>query len=707
MESAGQARAAVVRSAASFAASAGSPSIDPSLAPWPAEPADFGTIPIRCPEIDCVRERIAADVAEAAGRRAAALGVGADRVLIAAGVLSEENYLRALADALGVAFEPLDGVPRALCPLNDERLIESAAAGILPLLGDDGLSLVVAPRGVAARRIAGWIADNSALTRRFRFTSAERLNRFVLRHGGKAIATRAAGKLTQAWPVLSAAPPRWRAHIVSAAVAAMMVLAAAVMAPAGTMLIFDVTLASVFMAWIGLRFSVAFADRPASNTLPELTDDALPVYTVIAALYREAASVDGLLAAIERLDYPREKLDVIIAVEVDDDDTRAAIAGRRNRLPVTVIPVPMGGPRTKPRALNAALPFARGTFTVIYDAEDRPEPDQLRHALQTFCASGDDLACVQARLSIDNTADSWLARLFTAEYAGQFDVFLPGLAAIGLPLPLGGSSNHFHTAVLRAVHGWDAYNVTEDADLGMRLARFGYRSEVIGSTTYEEAPAQLAPWLRQRTRWFKGWMQTWAVHMRKPRRLMRDLGPLGFFSFQLIVGGNALAALVHPLLIAGLAYAAISGIAIWRTDSVAETILVALYGTTVVAGYLTSVFLGWLGLKRRGLLGSAWVLVLTPVHWLLLSLAAWRALYQFVFAPYAWEKTAHGLAKSSRLATRMACVLLALERDLSRLKKTGDLPALANEPPARRVRQPITRRRLNTPAGKIRQARGR
>ena len=138
-----------------------------------------------------------------------------------------------------------------------------------------------------------------------------------------------------------------------------------------------------------------------------------------------------------------------------------------------------------------------------------------------------------------------------------------------------------------------------------------------------------------------------------------------------------------------------------------ETILVAFYGTTIVAGYLTSIFLGWLGLRRRGLLGSAWVLVTTPVHWLLLSLAAWRALYQFVVAPYAWEKTEHGLAKSSRLATRMACVLLALERDLSRLKKTGDMRALANEPPARRVRQPITRRHLTTPAGKIRQARSR
>jgi cellulose synthase/poly-beta-1,6-N-acetylglucosamine synthase-like glycosyltransferase len=387
-------------------------------------------------------------------------------------------------------------------------------------------------------------------------------------------------------------------------------------------------------------------------------------------------------------DYPAEKLDVIIAVEADDRETRAAIAARNNRITVTVIPVPALGPRTKPKALNVALPFARGTFTVIYDAEDRPEPDQLRRALQAFRAGGGDLACVQARLCIDNSADGWLARLFTAEYAGQFDVFLPGLAALQLPLPLGGSSNHFHTAILREVGGWDPYNVTEDADLGMRLARFGYRSD----TTYEEAPAHLGPWLRQRTRWFKGWMQTWAVHMRQPSRLLRDLGLPGFLTFQLIVGGNALAALVHPLFTAGLFYSVLGGAPMWRADNAALAVLAGLYASTVVIGYLTSAFLGWLGLLRRGLLDTAWVLVLTPVHWLLLSLAAWRALYQLAAAPYAWEKTEHGLAKSSRRAANMTRSLVELERYLSALKESGDMPTLAPGHPARAAdRQPRSR----------------
>ena len=298
--------------------------------------------------------------------------------------------------------------------------------------------------------------------------------------------------------------------------------------------------------------------QPPAPTSPPLPHDRLPVYTVICALYREAASAGELLAALARLDYPREKLDIVIALEADDHDTRAAIEKRIGCLPVTLVTVPASGPRTKPKALNAALPFARGSFTVIYDAEDRPEPDQLRRALQAFGAGGDRLACVQAKLCIDNTGDGWLARMFTAEYAGQFDVFLPGLAAMRLPLPLGGSSNHFRTATLRAIGGWDAYNVTEDADLGIRLSRFGYRTAVINSTTYEEAPARLGAWLRQRTRWFKGWMQTWAVHMRTPWRLARELGLGGFLAFQLIVGGNALAALVHPLFLATLLVAALA-----------------------------------------------------------------------------------------------------------------------------------------------------
>lgn len=653
--------AAIARSASARADLAGQ-----KREPLPAPPYPPNRPDTSFPELDCVRQRLPAHVIAAAERRAEALGIGADRVLIASGALDEETYLRALGEALGIAFEPLDGVARARCPFGDERLIEGASTGLLPLLAGDSeaVTVVVAPQGTAARGLMRLIANDPATAARFHLTSAKRFDRFVLRASQPTLVARASELLRQKWPNLSAASRRrfrgitWMRLIVALSVAAL------IAAPMVALPIFELMLAAVFLAWLALRLTGAFIGRPAPADHAALPDHALPIYTIISALYREAASVNGLLAAIERLDYPHEKLDVIIAVEADDRETRAALASAHTRLPITVLPVPPGGPRTKPKALNVALPFARGTFTVIYDAEDRPEPNQLRCALQAFRVGSRNLACVQAQLCIDNTADSWLARYFTAEYAGQFDVFLPGLTALGLPLPLGGSSNHFYTATLHEVGGWDPYNVTEDADLGMRLVRFGYRADMIDSTTYEEAPARIGAWLRQRTRWFKGWMQTWLVHMRQPRRLLRDLGLPGFIAFQLMVGGNALAALVHPLFIGGLIYSIARTGEFWGDDTAPLLVPGVVYAVTAVCGYLSSGYLGWHGLRRRGLLLTGWVLLLTPLHWMLLSIAGWRAVYQLIVAPFAWEKTEHGLARTSHRAERLSRALLDLERDL-------------------------------------------
>lgn len=623
------------------------------------------------PELDCVRHLLATNALAAAERRAARTGVGADRALITSGAFDEESYLRALGVSLGIPFEPLDHTPRAQCPLDDSRLIACARIGLLPLRFGDQTVVVIAPRSTAARSLARLVKQYPAWASRFRFTSAQRLTRFILRGTGQTLVASASDGLKRKWPELSAAPVHRNGLASPPVVGIAIALCAFLGTPASAVFAVEVTLATMFIAWLGLRlaaavFAVASSEHPTAQR-----DDTLPVYTVIAALYQEAASVDGLLRAIERFDYPVEKLDVILAVEADDLETHAAIRARRTCLPLTVIAVPTGGPRTKPKALNVALPFARGTFTVVYDAEDRPEANQLRQALQAFRNSDGKLACVQARLSIDNTDDGWLARQFTAEYASHFDVFLPAVAAMRLPLPLGGSSNHFYTDVLRAVGGWDAYNVTEDADLGMRVARFGYLCTMIASTTYEEAPARLRPWVRQRTRWFKGWMQTWLVHMRAPRRLWRELGAAGFITFQLAVGGNVLAALVHPVFMVGLIYSLASGFPIWRGDGATTVLLASLYGGSVVGGYFTSAFLGWLGLYRRGLLDAAWVLVATPVHWMLLSLAAWRALYQLVLAPYVWEKTEHGLARNSRRGASTVQMLAKLERHLTQLKASA------------------------------------
>jgi cellulose synthase/poly-beta-1,6-N-acetylglucosamine synthase-like glycosyltransferase len=338
---------------------------------------------------------------------------------------------------------------------------------------------------------------------------------------------------------------------------------------------------------------------------------------------------------------------VKFVLEADDEETRRALAGLELGPPFEIVTAPAIGPRTKPKALNVALPLARGPYTAVYDAEDAPEPDQLRRAIAAFRSGGHRLACVQASLTIDNTADNWLTRMFTAGYAGQFDVLLPALATMRLPLPLGGSSNHFRTAALRKVGGWDPYNVTEDADLGIRLHRLGYRSMALPSATYEEAPARFSQWLKQRTRWYKGWMQTWLVHMRRPRRLLRDLNPAGAFTFQLLLAGNVLSALVHPIFMAGLCYVLLAEPPLRAVGGMGDAAPV--YAATLLCGYASTVVLDAIGLRRRGLLRHAWVLVLTPLYWFLLSLAAWRALIQLWRDPQRWEKTEHGLAKTSRV----------------------------------------------------------
>jgi cellulose synthase/poly-beta-1,6-N-acetylglucosamine synthase-like glycosyltransferase len=601
----------------------------------------------RCPELDCVRGWLSEHTIDAAEQRALQVDTGADRVLVYAGVVDEDIYLRLLADSLGVAFEPFDDVPRAACPVDDERLIEAPAAGLLPLMAGGDLKLVVAPNGLSVRRIIHLVRSRPELAKSFRLTTAARLKAFVARHAEDAIGDRATNDLARKWREMSAAPPRWQPRIAPILAIGAAAIAAVAFAPLTAKLVCDVFLSIIFLSWMVLRIVGLLIGHLRSSQRGWLPDRDLPTYTILVPLYREVSSIDGLVASLRRLDYPPEKLDIKLIIEPDDQDMRDALDRLALAPAFEVFVAPDAGPRTKPKALNAALPFARGTFTVIYDAEDRPDAGQLRQALDAFLTHGDSIACVQASLTIDNTADNWLTAMFTAEYAGLFDIFLPALTQLRLPLPLGGSSNHFRTSTLRAVGAWDPYNVTEDADLGVRLARFGYRSIAIASVTYEEAPARLGLWLRQRTRWLKGWMQTWLVHMRQPGRLYRELGLWPFLTVQLIVGGNVLASLIHPIMIAWLAANIAIGLPLWNNYAA-----VVWFGTAMAGGYATSVALGAAGLLRRGLLTHVWVLLLVPVHWLLLSLAAWRALYQLIRDPYRWEKTEHGLARTSRVRRR-------------------------------------------------------
>ena len=606
------------------------------------------------PEIECIRRLLPPGLVFACTERAVELGVGADEVLIGSGHISEERYYRALALAVGVPFAELDGWPRALCPLSDEALLSAASAGILPLALNGELVWVMAPRGIGARRFASAVGQSPAMRHRVLVSSCERIERFALQHASGEHGRQASDDLFCTHPVLSAKRRTWRFLAMPAAFAAAL-LAALALAPALTVAAVQIAISAVFLAWIALRAVAAWNAPKPQHEEPALPDHTAPFYTIVVALYREVAALPGLIAALQGLDYPREKLEVMIVLEADDAETRQAVDLMELGPPFRTILAPPEGPRTKPKALNAALPLARGELLVVFDAEDRPEPDQLRRAAAAFAADRTGmLACVQARLTIDNTSDGWLAALFTAEYAGLFDVLLPGLAHLRLPIPLGGSSNHLRTAALRKSGGWDAYNVTEDADLGTRLARMGYAIDVIASTTYEEAPNRFDQWLTQRTRWFKGWMQTWCVHMRHPIRLMHEIGPVGFATFQLMLIGNVFAALLQPVAIGLLVVAwTVGGFSGSGESSFAGPQWV--HATILAGGYVASVALGFAGLARRGLWGAAWRLPMMLVHWALLSIAAWRALYQFFHDPHGWEKTEHGLARTSRRKPTTPC----------------------------------------------------
>jgi hypothetical protein len=599
-------------------------------------------------ELDCLRPVFAPILLRAAEARSRQIGVGADDVLIRSGVIDEDAYLRALSAHTGIAIDPLTTASRDDCCLPDRHLFRAAQHGLLPMRANGELVWIVAPRGLTARQLCRFAAAHPSLRERIRLTSAHDLSRFLLRQAGDVLGRAATHALEWRFPMLSAAPaalatawPRPLRHAARTGVLAMLIT----LTPAFALEFWGNVLAIWFLAFIGLRLAASLIPPRLPARPPRIPDNRLPVYTVIAALYHEAASVAALIKALDAFDYPREKLDIIIVLELDDLETRAAIARLDSMPHVRVLLAPAQGPRTKPKALNCALPFARGSFTAVFDAEDRPDPGQLRAALDAFRTQGADVACAQASLCIENASDSWLSCMFAAEYAGQFDVFLPGFTRFGLPLPLGGSSNHFRTSILREVGGWDAYNVTEDADLGFRLARFGYRSVTFASTTYEEAPARFGGWLHQRSRWMKGWMQTWSVHMRRPGRLWRDAGPKGFFTLNALVGGNVLTALTFPILVTNVAFdllARCGGMTRWfATNPVTPLHLV-----TVVAGFASTIVIGLMGLARRGQSQRGWILLLTPLYWGCLSIAAWRALIQLWSDPYRWEKTEHGLSGS-------------------------------------------------------------
>ena len=369
----------------------------------------------------------------------------------------------------------------------------------------------------------------------------------------------------------------------------------------------------------------------------------LPRYTILVPAYREPEVIQALLKNIAAMDYPRRKLEVLVLLEADDWETKDAIRRARPSKYVRVVVVPPSNPQTKPKACNYGMQLATGDIVTIYDAEDRPDPLQLRKAAIALAALPRDVVCLQAALGYHNYEQNRITKWFTVEYLTWFTHFLPGLVASGAPLPLGGTSNHMRIEALRELGGWDPFNVTEDADLGMRLHRAGMRTMVLDSTTEEEANSDFVNWAKQRSRWYKGYLQTWLVHMRHPAKLRRQIGWRGLVGVNLFVGGTPALAALNPIfwLMTVVWFVAKPHwiLALFPGPLYFPAMLCWIFGNLAV------VYMGIYSIRlanREDLLGSA---LTVPVYWVMMSVAAVKAFVQLFQAPTFWEKTVHGLAR--------------------------------------------------------------
>jgi cellulose synthase/poly-beta-1,6-N-acetylglucosamine synthase-like glycosyltransferase len=374
-----------------------------------------------------------------------------------------------------------------------------------------------------------------------------------------------------------------------------------------------------------------------------ISDRDLPLYSILVPMYKEPTVLPILAAALKRMDYPLSKLDIKLVLEEGDEETITAAKELALDSSFEIVRVPPSQPKTKPKACNYALRLCRGQYVTIYDAEDKPEADQLKKAVAAFRKLGQGTACIQARLNYFNAEENWLTRMFTLEYSLWFDMFLPALDRLRVPIPLGGTSNHFDLEKLREVGAWDPFNVTEDADLGLRFAAKGYHVSVVNSVTYEEANSHVGNWIRQRSRWVKGYMQTWLVNMRHPVKLLRRVGWSGFLTFQLFVGGTILSGLLYPFLVVPFLAWLLTRTAALHVLFPPGVLAVSL--ANLIVGNSCLIYLSMLAVAKRKHHALLPYALTVPGYWILQSLAAYKAVVQLITKPFYWEKTQHGISR--------------------------------------------------------------
>jgi cellulose synthase/poly-beta-1,6-N-acetylglucosamine synthase-like glycosyltransferase len=551
------------------------------------------------------------------------------------------------AEALADAWARETGLPRidpAATPI-DPSLVDSVGAaaclalGAVPLRRVGGRTLVAVADATALPQRAATLARHIGPVE-FAIAPAAAIAETLARIGAAGLRDRAETRVAPAFSCRT-----WNGTALRAALAALALAAGLALVLAPQTLFVGLTLwcALTLVATVALKAAAlaaavrrARAEAAAATPLPAAS---LPAVSLIVPLFREAGIAPRLLRRLGQIDYPRDLLDVLLVVEEVDTETRAALLAAGLPPWMRVLTVPDAPVRTKPRALNYALDFARGEIIGIYDAEDAPQRDQIRRVAHRFATGPADLGCVQGVLDYYNPRTNWMARCFTLEYAAWFRVIMPGLARLGIPLPLGGTTLFLRRAALQRAGAWDAHNVTEDADLGIRLARHGFRTEMLDSTTGEEANCRLRPWVRQRSRWIKGHMITWAVHMRNPVRLWRDLGPRGFLGYQALFVGAQTQFLAAPLLWSF--WLIPLGVPHPVAAALPPGALAALFALFLTAEAV-NLALGIAGGRRTAHSGLwAWAVTL-PFYFPLAGVAAWRALREVFTNPWYWAKTSHG-----------------------------------------------------------------
>ncbi|WP_017910554.1 glycosyltransferase family 2 protein [Xanthomonas sp. SHU 199] len=570
-----------------------------------------------------------------------------DVVLAQRGVAPLRFYT-VLAQHFGLNFANLLKQPIDPALFQPEHLADYAQRLVLPWREEDGqLVLAVADPGPET---FAWARATYGEQVRFVGTSKFDIVWSLQQHADAQLTHDALNLLAEHAPEHSARQVITRAQSVFLVALTVVLAAALALWPLVTLIALNTLIAVAFLATFGLKLVLAWRGarrridiKVSDEEVAALGDEDLPVYTVLVPMYKEPDVLPILANALRRLDYPTSKLDVKLVLEADDTETIEAAKALGLEAFFEIIRVPPSQPKTKPKACNYALRFARGQMLTIYDAEDKPEPDQLKRVVAAFRKSPADVACIQARLNYYNADENWLTRMFTLEYTLWFDFYLPALETLRIPIPLGGTSNHFRLDILRKVHAWDPYNVTEDADLGVRLTQQGYRVSVVNSTTFEEANVSIPNWIRQRSRWLKGYMQTWLVHMRDPVQLYRSTGVRGFWGFQLFVGGTFFTALAAPLM--WLSYGLWLAVGSKFFDPFFPPALLYLSLLNLLLGNGFLIYMTLVAAFKRDYFRLAPYALTVPLYWLLQSIAAYKGLWQLIRNPFYWEKTTHGISK--------------------------------------------------------------